>query len=152
MTEEIIFRNARADDIEILADLISIIFALEEDFTVDKQKQIRALQMLLQNPDNACIFVADCSGQAIAMCSAQLLLSTAEGGYKALVEDVVVSPEFQGRNIGKRLLEQVELWARQKNIKRLDLAPDLDNEKGLAFYKKLGWSETNMTMMQKKLY
>lgn len=151
MNEDILFRSMKGADVEALADLIGIIFAAEEDFSIDREKQIQALRMFLLNEENSRVFVAEYQGQPVGVCSAQLLISTAEGGYKAIVEDVVVSPSMQGKKVGQKLLQQVQLWAKEKNVRRLDLAPDIDNEKGLVFYDKLGWHKTNMILLQKKI-
>ena len=78
-----------------LVALLRQLFAIEEDFRIDEERQRRGLAMLLDNPQ-ALILVAEAAGRVIGMCSGQLLVSTAEGGPALLVEDVVVAEGFRG--------------------------------------------------------
>ena len=148
MQAEVIIRQARSADIEAMAVLISFIFAMEEDFSVDQEKQRRGLEMLLAFPDRSCLLVAEAQQKIVGMCSAQLLVSTAEGGLKALVEDVVIAEAFRGQGIGRKMLAAVSKWAANKGVKRLDLLADRDNKNALAFYDRLGWKRTNLIALQ----
>jgi GNAT superfamily N-acetyltransferase len=141
---------AAAGDAPALSKLISLVFAREKDFTVDEDKQLTGVKMLLASAA-ARVFVARAASSPIGMCSAQLVISTATGGYKALVEDVVVAPDYRGKGLGRRLLGQVETWAAARQVKRLDLMADVDNEEAAAFYKRLGWTKTNLAAWQKKI-
>lgn len=150
MQEEVYVRQAQSADIEAMAALISFIFTLEEDFSVDMEKQRRGLEMLLRFPDRSCLFVAEAQQKIVGMCSAQLLVSTAEGGLKALVEDVVVAEEFRGQGIGRKMLATLSDWAVGKGVKRLDLLADRGNWTALDFYDRLGWNRTNLVALQKR--
>ncbi|WP_371371816.1 N-acetyltransferase family protein [Sporomusa aerivorans] len=151
MLTDIIVRKARTEDIGSMVELIAIVFSVEEDFAVDIAKQRRGLELILDDPASRCLLVAEFQQKVIGMCSAQLLVSTAEGGWKALVEDVVVAKEFQGWGIGRQMLAVLEKWALDQGIKRLDLLADRDNMNGLEFYAKVGWRKTNLIALQKKV-
>lgn len=47
-------------------------------------------------------------GRVIGMCSAQALISTAEGDKVCLVEDMVISKVYRGKDYGTKLLKDVE--------------------------------------------
>jgi GNAT superfamily N-acetyltransferase len=141
---------AAAADIEALADMIAIIFSLEKDFHADRQKQIAGLNLLLADSRSR-VFVIRRNNLPVGMCSAQLVISTAEGGYKALIEDVVILPGHQGKQLGSTLLSAVGSWAETVGAKRLDLAADIGNAGALAFYHKTNWQKTNLIMLQKKI-
>lgn len=143
-------RPARAADLDAMAALIAIIFAVEADFAVDAAKQRRGLAMFLEQPAGRCLLVAEYQQQVIGMCSAQLLISTAEGGWKAIVEDVVVAKEYQGQGIGRTMLAALADWAVSQGGQRLDLLADRDNQRGLDFYNRTGWKKTNLIALQKK--
>ena len=53
---------------------------------------------------------AECDDQIVGMCTGQLLVSTAEGGSKVIVEDLVVAEKQRGHGIGSRLVDAVEKW------------------------------------------
>ena len=57
------------------------------------------------------MLVAEHTEEVVAMVTAQLVVSTAEGGPAALVEDMVVEAAERGRGLGRRLLEAAEAWA-----------------------------------------
>lgn len=143
-------RKAEAADIEAMIALLAALFSREPDFIVDRRRQSRGLEMMLEDETNRCVFVAEYQGKVIGMCSAQLLVSTSEGGYKALVEDVFVSEEFHGGGIGRQLLSSLEKWAITKDVKRLDLMADRNNESGLSFYRKIKWKHTDLIVLQKR--
>ncbi|MCE5284847.1 MAG: GNAT family N-acetyltransferase, partial [Pelosinus sp.] len=112
MLTNLVLRKAERKDIEAMVGLISLVFALEEDFVIDDAKQRQGLEMLFLHPAGRYLLVAEYQGVIIGMCSAQLLISTAEGGWKALVEDVVVRKEYRGKGIGKSMLADIEVWAK----------------------------------------
>jgi GNAT superfamily N-acetyltransferase len=85
------------------------------------------------------------------MCTAQIVISTAEGGPAAWVEDVVIHPEARGQGLGRRLLDAVQTWARQRGITRLQLQADRENAPALAFYHHLGWQPLRMVSLRKRV-
>lgn len=149
MPDSVVVRPARPEDIDDMIQLIAIIFSAEEDFSVDPAKQRRGLELFFAYPDLRCLLVAEQQQTIIGMCSAQLLVSTAEGGWKALVEDVVVAASARGKGIGKRMLARVAQWAADQGATRLDLLADRDNLGGLQFYHALQWKQTNLIALQK---
>ena len=96
MTSGLVIRPALPEDINAMAELLSLIFKIEEDFSVDIGKQRCGLEMFLKYPTGRCLLVAEQNQKVIGMCSAQVLISTAEGGWKVLVEDVVVEEDGAG--------------------------------------------------------
>jgi GNAT superfamily N-acetyltransferase len=83
-------------------------------------------------------------GEAIAMCSAQLVFSTAEGAHSAWIEDMVVHEAWRGRGIGRQVLQAVLAWASERGATRAQLLADLDNQPALDYYQHLGWQETQL--------
>lgn len=143
-------RKAGFTDIESMVTLLTALFSLETDFTADTARHRRGLEMMLEDEENRCVLVAEYQGGVIGMCSAQILISTAEGGRKALVEDVVVDEQYRGCGIGRQLLASLESWTGGKGVKRLDLMADRNNESGLIFYSNMNWNRTELVILQKK--
>jgi GNAT superfamily N-acetyltransferase len=130
--------------------LLEELFSIEADFTVDPQRQQRGLALMLDGClKHRCIKVAEVEGRVVGMCSAQLLISTAQGGLVALIEDMVIKKDFQGRGIGRRLVAAIEQWARDHGATRLQLLADRDNHPALAFYKHLAWQSTQLICLRK---
>lgn len=143
-------RPADYQDIPSLVCLLAVLFSLERDFTPDELKQRRGLEMMLGPSDQRVVFVAEAQRQVIGMCTAQILISTAEGGPAALIEDLVVDSRFRGQGIGRGLLRSIECWATEKGVQRLQLLADRNNLSALEFYKKIGWHPTQLICLRKK--
>lgn len=61
-------------------------------------------------------------------------------GKVLIIEDLAVKEEFKKRGIGKSLLNFIESYAKNKNIKRI-LFTTNKKSKAINFYKKLGYKE-----------
>lgn len=106
--------------------------------------------MMLNNPACHCVMVAEVAGQVVGMCTAQLLISTAEGGLAALIEDMVVEQAYRKQGIGRALLLSIEQWAFKRGVKRLELLADMENAPALDFYQKMNWKRTQLICLHKK--
>jgi N-acetylglutamate synthase-like GNAT family acetyltransferase len=147
---KIIIRNARHDDLDTMTMLLGGLFSIETDFAVDPRCQRRGLALMLDGcMKHRCIKVAETDDRVVGMCSAQLLISTAQGGMAALVEDMVVKEGFQGMGIGRQLMNAIEQWAVDHGAGRLQLLADRNNHPALAFYKNLEWQSTQLICMRK---
>lgn len=141
---ECLIEPARDDDIPALVQLLAELFRIEQDFHPDPARQSRGLAALLSSPNARIMVARSPQGRPIAMCSAQLVFSTAEGAPSAWVEDMVVHPDWRGRRVGREVLKAVLDWARAQGATRAQLLADLDNHPALAYYQHLGWSETRL--------
>ncbi|WP_153108745.1 GNAT family N-acetyltransferase [Propionivibrio limicola] len=142
---------AHENDIEPLCDLLSELFALESDFTPDRDKQRRGLRLILDNPPIGQLFVLRIAGEIAGMANALITVSTAEGRPVVLLEDVIVKAAYRGRQLGRRLVEHVFDWARANGMPRVTLLADKDNAPALAFYQRLGFGRSAMTVLRKNL-
>lgn len=106
--------------------------------------------MMLENDNSRCIMVAEVDHTVVGMCTAQILVSTAEGGKAALIEDVVVHKDYKGRGIGRSLMSSLEDWSKSQDVKRLELLADRNNQSALEFYKSLKWTETQLICLHKR--
>jgi len=150
MTSPIIIRKAVTADINQMIGLLEELFSIEKDFIFNEPAQSKGLSMMLSDDQNRCIMVAVSKKQVIAMCSAQLLVSTAKGGMAALIEDMMVGKSYQGKGAGKKLLLSIEKWAIEKGAKRMQLLADKNNINALNFYEKQKWSTTQLICLRKK--
>ena len=142
---------ATAEDLPQLADLLAELFALESDFAPERDKQLRGLQLILDNPALGRLFVLRIDGAVAGMANALITVSTAEGGKVLLLEDVIVSRAHRGGGYGRRLVEHVLSWARQQGMARVTLLADRDNAPALDFYRALGFEGSHMTVLRKRL-
>jgi len=150
MKKHPLIRLARETDIDEMAGLLAELFSIERDFQPDAGKQRAALAMLLAS-ELAEVLVAEDAGRVIAMCTMQRLVSTAEGSWAGLVEDVVVSPAYRGRGIGSLLLQTMARRATAWGITRLQLLADRDNTPALDFYRRGEWQPTQLVALRKQI-
>jgi len=149
---DVMIRPARSGDIPRMADLLGELFSIESGFTPDRERQERGLRDLIAGPPgSAQVIVAEMKGTVIGMATVQTVVSTAEGGRAGLVEDVIVDREYRGRGIGARLLIGITDWAREQDLKRLQLLADRENHPALLFYHDTGWSHTGMICLRKSM-
>src|SRR5512135_37098 len=149
MTIQIDFANK--NDLPHLVELLAELFALESDFTPDPDKQLRGLLTILDEPELGRLFVVRADGKVVGMANALITISTAEGGRALLLEDVIIHREHRGGGLGRQLVEHVLRWAKLRGIVRVTLLADRDNQPALDFYRKLGFGDSHMTVLRRKL-
>jgi GNAT superfamily N-acetyltransferase len=142
---------ATEEDLPFMADLLAELFALESDFRPDREKQISGLRTILDEPELGKLFVLRVDGQVAGMANALITISTAEGGRALLLEDVIIHRDHRGGGFGRQLVEHVLHWAKLRGIVRVTLLADRDNQPALDFYHKLGFGDSNMAVLRRKL-
>ena len=146
-----VFGTAGASDLEQLVELLGVLFTQEAELSPDPQKQRRALEMILQDPSRARIYVAREGSKVVAMAALHFTTSTAEGGKAAWFEDCIVRPEHRKQGIGKALLAYVVGQAMAEGALRVMLLTDGDNRSAQALYRKMGFADSSMLAMRLKL-
>lgn len=143
-------RSASSDDLSSMVRLLQELFAIETDFEFDPEKQRRGVQDLLASP-TARIWVAERRGRVVGMVAVQLVVSTAEGAWSGLLEDLVVSSAYRRRGLGKALLQSAVRWCKKKGATRIQLLADGRNVPALIFYRKQEWAQTNMIALRRSV-
>ena len=146
---------AQAGDIAGLVELLNELFGFEPDFAFDAASQARGLKLFVTEAaqcDRMMLAVArDAQGAAIAMGSAQLVISTAEGAPSAWIEDIVVHPDYRRRGIGNHLLEFLLAWSKTRGATRAQLVADRDNADAKLFYAGFGWRPTQLAVYRYRI-
>lgn len=135
-----------------MTGMVRSLFAIEKDFSADEGKQRRGLEAIVASGD-AAAFVAidDESGELIGMVTAQLTISTAEGGPSGLLEDLFVDEHRRREGVASALLAAAEAWCRGRGATRAQLLADRGNAAALAFYDRSGYRETRMVARRRML-
>ncbi|MDD2816833.1 MAG: GNAT family N-acetyltransferase [Thiotrichaceae bacterium] len=137
--------EAHFQDLLQLSQLLNELFTIEKDFAPNPERQQQGLKLLLEHPEFTHLLVArNVRNVAIGMCSVQLVISTAQGGYAAWVEDLIVIKDFQQQGVAKALLQAAMRWAGEHGVTRLQLLVDMENHAALEFYQHLGWKNTQL--------
>ena len=139
-----IIRNATLSDLSRCAELLAILFSQEKEFEPNATAQLHALTMIAESPASGQIFVAEVNGKVEGMVLLLFTISTYLGKRVALLEDMIVAPEWRGKGIGSQLLHHALAYAQSNGMGRVTLLTDLDNEAGHQFYKAHGFVRSSM--------
>ena len=148
MSEKVVIEPATEADLDELSEMLGGLFAQESDFRPDKEKQLRGLRLIFEQPSRGRVFVLRRDGAIVGMINLLFTISTAEGGFVILLEDLVVHQQFQGHGYGSKLLNHAIEFARQKNFLRITLLTDRPENVAQTFFRKHGFIDSSMIPMR----
>src|SRR6201996_4152225 len=102
---DVVIQPAIAEDLDELSSLLGELFAEESDFRPDKEKQLRGLRLIFEEPNRGRVFVLRKDRAIVGMINLLFTISTAEGGFVILLEDLVIHKEYRAHGYGADLLE-----------------------------------------------
>src|SRR5207248_11189065 len=121
MSEKIVIEPATEADLDELSEMLGELFTQESDFRPDKEKQLRGLRLIFEQPSRGRAFVLRREGAIVGMINLLFTISTAEGGFVIVLEDLVVHKQYQAHGYGSKLLQHAIDSAKQKNLLRITL-------------------------------
>src|ERR671936_1534066 len=148
VSANVIIEPATEADLDELSELLGELFAEESDFRPNKEKQLRGLRLIFEQPNRGRVFVLRRDHSIVGMINLLFTISTAEGGFVILLEDLVVHKEFQGKGYGSKLLNHAIEFAKQKNFLRITLLTDRPENVAQEFFRKHGFVESSMIPMR----
>ena len=146
--ENVVIEPATEADLDELSGMLGDLFAQEGDFRPDKEKQLRGLRLIFEQPSRGRVFVLRQNGAIVGMINLLFTISTAEGGFVMLLEDLVIHKKYQGKGYGSRLLQHAIDFAKQKNFLRVTLLTDRPENLAQEFFRHHGFVESSMIPMR----
>jgi len=146
--EHVVIEPATEADLDELSEMLGELFAQEGDFRPDREKQLRGLRLIFEQPSRGRVFVLRQNGAIVGMINLLFTISTAEGGFVILLEDLVVHKKYQGKGYGRRLLQHAIDFAKQKNFLRVTLLTDRPENVAQEFFRHHGFVESSMIPMR----
>src|SRR5438874_2756061 len=144
----VVIEPAIEEDLDELSDLLGELFSEESDFRPNKEKQLRGLRLIFEQPNRGRVFVLRCDHSIVGMINLLFTISTAEGGFVILLEDLVIHKEHQGHGYGSKLLQHAIDFAKQKNFLRVTLLTDRPENVAQEFFRRHGFVESSMIPMR----
>jgi GNAT superfamily N-acetyltransferase len=139
---------ATIEDLNELTNLVVSLLSMEEDFHPDREKQRQGLKLILEQPNRGRILVVRNEHKLIGMVNLLFTISTAEGGFVILMEDVILLPEHRGQGYGGMLVKYVIDFAKKKDFKRITLLTDKINAESQRFFTRHGFHHSHMIPMR----
>jgi len=146
--EHVVIEPATEADLDELSEMLGGLFSQEGDFRPDKDKQLRGLRLIFEQPSRGRVFVLRQNGAIVGMINLLFTISTAEGGFVIVLEDLVVHKKYQGKGYGRKLLEHAIDFAKQKNFLRVTLLTDRPENVAQEFFRHHGFVESSMIPMR----
>jgi GNAT superfamily N-acetyltransferase len=148
VVEKVNIEPATEADLDELSDLLGELFSEESDFRPNKEKQLRGLRLIFEQPNRGRVFVLRHDRVIVGMINLLFTISTAEGGFVILLEDLVVHRKYREHGYGSDLLEYAIRFARQKNFLRITLLTDRPEIRSQNFFRRHGFHESSMMPMR----
>ena len=146
--EHVVIEPATEADLDELSEMLGGLFSQEGDFRPDKEKQLRGLRLIFEQPSRGRVFVLRQNGAIVGMINLLFTISTAEGGFVILLEDLVIHQQYQGKGYGSKLLQHAIDFAKQKNFLRVTLLTDRPENVAQEFFRHHGFVESSMIPMR----
>ena len=84
----------------------------------------------------------------VGMINLLFTISTAEGGFVMVLEDLVIHKKYRDHGYGARLLQHAIDFAKQKHFLRITLLTDRPEIRSQNFFKRHGFVESAMMPMR----
>lgn len=154
--EEIIVRKSTSNDLEDILRLNLDLFKKEHK-EYDKKLDLKwtygkigksYFQKRASGKEGFCV-VAEVEGEVVGyLCGSvrdcpydyRLIPKYAE------LENMIVDKKFRGGGIGKKLTEEFLKWCKSKKADSVSVNASIQNEKGINFYRKMGFRDYSLTL------
>lgn len=141
VTPEVIIRAAEPADAAGISALLGRIGTVEGTLQVPDMPIASRLEFLQRVEPRDCKLVAVADGQVVGhagLHSVGLSLRRAH----ARILGIGIAPEWQGRGIGRRMIERLLDWADNwGGVLRIELHVHADNDRAMVLYRSLGFAE-----------
>jgi Acetyltransferases len=144
VNKEILYRLAHSND-------ASKFKRLNDLFNGPDTNSIENIEKYLGKIDTERVFVVEYEGNLIGFCCCQLIKSVCYDSYSFELTEIYVDENYQKKGIGKGLIDYVERYCNENNIKKIELLTGNCNLNAQRFYEKLGYVKTNQIHYKKRM-
>lgn len=116
----------------------------EEQFKETFRKALDAEDMI-----GLMLFEED--GEVVGFANVLTIFSVWTHGKALIIDDLYITEKNRGRGFGRRALELIEDYAREKECRRLQFQSELTNPDAMEFYKAVGYTPADMKFYLKYL-
>ncbi len=136
---DVVVRPKTPDDVDAELDILEAVGAegrwLGIEVPFDRAARDARIREDLAQPGSSGAFVADADGKVVGFINMRL----APFGVASVA--MAILDGYRGQGIGTRLVEQGIAWAKQAGAHKVELQVWPHNERGIALYTKMGFTE-----------
>lgn len=144
MNKDILYRLADSSDAGKFKRLNDL-------FNGPGTNSIENIEKYLGKIDTERVFVVEYEGNLIGFCCCRLIKSVCYDSYSFELTEIYVDENYQKKGIGKGLIDYVERYCNENNIKKIELLTGIRNIKAQRFYENLGYVRTNQIHYKKRM-
>ncbi|MDO5506594.1 MAG: GNAT family N-acetyltransferase [Pseudoxanthomonas suwonensis] len=102
----------------------------------------------IQDNDRQVLLVARCAGAVCGLIALDFMYYLPLGTYTCRITAMVITPEAQGRGLGRQLLREAERRARMAGAARVEITSGSQRQDAHAFYKACGYSDGTLRFVK----
>jgi GNAT superfamily N-acetyltransferase len=140
MTSHVVV-EATETDLPVVVELLAALSSsLEKQHDLDQQQMIANCLSILHNP-NAFMLLAKEGEKTLGLIVFSTRRTALHPGPSALIDEIIVVQDHQGRGIGSSLLITAIDRCRQLGCCEVEVSTEMSNDEARAFYLASGFSE-----------
>jgi ribosomal protein S18 acetylase RimI-like enzyme len=142
-SESLLVRSASAQDAAGVAFLLGVL-----GYPCDRAEAVARLRAIEEEPDQK-ILVADRHGSLVGLLALDLMYYLPLGARTCRITALVVADTDQRRGVGRLLLREAELRARQAGAARIELTSATHRHEAHEFYRACGFGESALRFLKR---
>lgn len=143
MGNEVVIREAREEDAEIISDLCE-----QLSRRISAEDVIERLKIFAGDPAYS-FYVAEADGRVIGFVCTGIRTEILTG-LQARIDGVVVESSFRGGGVGRKLMAAAEKWAKENGSETMKLNSNTIRAEAHKFYEKIGYEKAKEQYQFKK--
>jgi GNAT superfamily N-acetyltransferase len=138
---DILIRKAKKSDLPVMGKLLAeLVNALNDSEGIDIGIGLKTCEQFLKYASSH-FLVAEIEGSPVGFINFVVRQTILHRSPSALIDELVVAKEYQGKGVGKRLVLAAVEKCKQLGCCEVEVSTEKTNVKARKFYKKCGFTE-----------
>jgi GNAT superfamily N-acetyltransferase len=144
--KDILIRKATKSDLPVIGKLLAeLINAMDDTEGIDIGIDLKTCEQLLKD-DNSHFLVAELKTTPVGFINFTVRQTVLHRSPSAMIDELVVTKEYQGKGIGKQLVLAAIDECRQLGYCEVEVSTEKTNVKARKFYKKCGFNKREILL------
>ena len=148
--DKIFIRKAKESDLPVIEKLaLELMDSMENSELLDPKAILRNCEDILKD-NNSHILVVEVNDAIVGFINFTIRRTLLHGELSGLIDELVVGKEYQGRGIGKQLIDAAIEKCKQLGCCEVEVSTEFTNMKARRFYQSCGFEERGV-ILEKEL-